>query len=62
MIYKLQNMSDKQQRYFLLPEMPTNEIIYSMLDDYLREGWFVVSVTATNNTFFIVIEKDFTLK
>ena len=55
-------MSDKQQRYFLLPEMPTNEIIYSMLDDYLREGWFVVSVTATNNTFFIVIEKDFTLK
>ena len=53
---------DKQQRFFLLPAEPTNEMTYSMLADYLKEGWFIISTTAANNTFFIVIEKDFTLK
>ena len=53
---------DKQQRYFILEAEPTNEILYNKLNDYLKEGWFIISTTASNNAFFVVIEKDFTLK
>lgn len=55
-------MSDKQQRFFILPAEPTAETLYVRLDNYLREGWFIVSTTSSNNAFFVVIEKDFTLK
>jgi hypothetical protein len=55
---------DKQQRFFILPEIPTaeNDHLYKILNDYLKEGWFIISTTSSNNSFFIVIEKDFTLK
>ena len=59
---KFQNMSDKQQRFFILQANPITMILHEKLHNYLKEGWFIVSTTSSKDAFFIVIEKDFTLK
>ena len=54
---------DKQQRVFILDDrFVTFTDDWAKINQYLKEGWFIISTTASNNSFFVVIEKDFTLK
>ena len=51
---KLQNMSDKKQRII------ANDI--DKVNDYLDNGWLIVSIHITNATTIFLLEKDLTLR